>query len=80
MHSLDLLLLQEIQIFNILVFFRVILKAVDALTTLLTLEVALLWIALLFGDGSIFLHLAVRSLEALRTGTFSVDVRCIVTA
>ena len=51
MHSLDLLLLQEIQIFNILVFFRVILKAVDALTTLLTLEVALLWIALLFGDG-----------------------------
>ena len=56
-----------------------ILEAVDALTTLLTFEVALLWIAPLFGDGSILLYFAVRSLEALRAGTFSIDVRCVVT-
>ena len=56
-----------------------ILEAVDALTTLLTFEVALLWITLLFGDGSILLHFALRSLEAIGARAFPIDVRCVVT-
>ena len=80
MHPLDLFLFQEVKIFNVLVFFCMVLEAVDALTTLLTLEVALLWIASLLSDDSILLHFAVWALESLRTGTLPIHIRCVVTA
>jgi len=77
MHSVDFLLLEEVEVVNFLVFFGMILEAVDALTTLLTLEITF---ALLFGDDSVLLHLAMRALVAIGAGALLIDVRCIIAA
>lgn len=73
-HSVDFLLLEEVEIVNLLVFIGMLFEAVDALTTLLTLQIALLRIALLFGDSSVLLHLAMRALVSIGAGALLVYV------
>mmetsp|Transcript_34694 Transcript_34694/g.75931 ORF Transcript_34694/g.75931 Transcript_34694/m.75931 type:complete len:285 (-) Transcript_34694:170-1024(-) len=79
-HAALLLLLEEVEVVNLLVLLSVVLEAVDALPTLLAGEVTLLGFALLLGNLASLLNLAVRSLEAVGTGTLLVNVGVVIAA